>query len=66
MPGCDESVRMKQRVFLTLRMSGMVGMSRRVSVVRCESFLWTSEGSVQNSVRGLAMEQGMPLFEVNA
>jgi hypothetical protein len=60
MPGCDESVRMKRRAFLTLRMPGRVGMSRRANVVRCASFLWTSEGSVQNSVTVLAMEQGMP------
>ena len=66
MPGCDESAPMKQKVFLTLRMPGKVDMSRRVNVARCASFLWTSEGSVLNSVMALAMEQGMTCCEVSA
>jgi len=68
MPGCDGSAPTKRKVFLTLRMlvPGMVGMSRRASVVRCASFLWRSEGSVQNSVKALAKEQGMPKSEVSA
>jgi hypothetical protein len=68
MPGCDENVPTKPKAFLTLQMPvlGKVGMSRRVSVVRCASFLWTSEGSVQNSVKALAMEQGMPKSEASA
>jgi hypothetical protein len=65
-PGCDESAPTKRRVFLTLRMPGRVGMCRRANVVRYASFLWTSEGSVLNSVRVLAREQGMPGCEVSA
>jgi hypothetical protein len=41
-------------------------MSPRASAVRYASFLWTSEGSVQNSVKALAMEQGMPKSEASA
>ena len=66
MPGCDESAPTTQKVFLTLQLPGKVDMSRRVSVARCASFLWTSEGSVLNSVMVLAMEQGMPCCEVSA
>jgi hypothetical protein len=65
MPGCDESVPTKQKVFLTPRMLGTVDMSRRASVVRCASFPWTSEGFARNSVMVLAMGQGMPGFAVS-
>jgi hypothetical protein len=68
MPGCDGSVPTKLKAFLTLQMlvPGKADMSPRASVVRYASFLWTSEGSVQNSVKALAMEQGMPKSEASA
>lgn len=66
MPGCDESVPTRLKVFSTLRTLGTVDMSQRASVVRCASFLWKSVGSVQNSVMALEMGQGMPGFVVSA